>query len=224
MSHAREHEFEPQHGLPEPLPRSERILWQGTPDWRVLARRAFHVRKVAVYFGLLVALRALLMLDEGAGLVQVVVAASWLAVLGAVSTGLLATLAWLSARSTVYTLTDRRIVMRIGIVLTLTYNIPYARIVGAGLRAETDGHGDIALSLNRADRIAWLHLWPHVRPWRMAHPEPMLRALPRAAEVARALTDAWAASTGQIAAAAVTPEGRNAGSGFGAAPTALAGR
>ena len=51
--HGHEHEFEPQHGLPERLPGDERIVWQGAPDPGVLARRAFHLRKLALYFGLL---------------------------------------------------------------------------------------------------------------------------------------------------------------------------
>ena len=50
---AREHEFEAQYGLPEKLPEGERILWQGAPDWQVIARRVFHVNKVAIYFALM---------------------------------------------------------------------------------------------------------------------------------------------------------------------------
>ena len=46
-----EHDFEPIRGLPGPLPEGETILWQGAPDWRVLAVQAFHVRAVAIYFG-----------------------------------------------------------------------------------------------------------------------------------------------------------------------------
>ena len=37
-----EHDDEPQNGLPEALPAGERLLWQGSPDWRVLARHGFH--------------------------------------------------------------------------------------------------------------------------------------------------------------------------------------
>ena len=36
-----EHEFEPVHGLPEKLPAGEKILWQGSPDWKTLANEAF---------------------------------------------------------------------------------------------------------------------------------------------------------------------------------------
>ena len=47
---AHEHEFEAAHGLPEPLPRGEHILWQGSPDWRTLAVQVMHVRTQAFYF------------------------------------------------------------------------------------------------------------------------------------------------------------------------------
>ena len=47
--------FEPIRGLPDHLPKGERLLWQGAPDWRLLAIQAFHVRKVAIYFALIAA-------------------------------------------------------------------------------------------------------------------------------------------------------------------------
>ena len=78
---------------------------------------------------------------------------------------------------TVYTLTDKRVVMRIGIVLTLTFNIPYRRIAAAGLHLDTRGTGDLPLALLPPDHIAYLHLWPHARSWRVARPEPMLRSV-----------------------------------------------
>jgi hypothetical protein len=103
----------------------------------------------------------------------------------------LAVLAWLTCRTTVYTLTNQRVVMRIGIVLTLTFNLPLSRLQSADLKRIDTDRGDIALALSGSDRIAWLHLWPHARPWRLARPEPMLRAVPRAAEVAQLLAQAW---------------------------------
>ena len=223
MAHAREHEFEPEHGLPERLPGGERILWQGAPDWRALALRVFHVRKVAIYFAALVALRVLLMLDDGAGPAAVAISALWLVALGLLAIGLLACLAWLSARATVYTLTERRIVMRIGIVLTLTFNIPFSRVVAADFRPQSGDRGDIALRLTAHDRIAWLHLWPHARPWRVARPEPMLRALPQAAMVARLLSEAWARSAGREVTPLATPDAAAAGFG-GRMPSPVAAR
>ncbi len=195
-SAGQEHEFEPVHGLPEVLPAGEHLLWQGSPDWKRLAQRAFHVRKLVVYFALLMALRLAVLLDGTPTLREVVLSVVWMAVLAGTALGLLSLMAWLSARATVYSVTNRRVVMRIGIVLTLTFNIPFKRITGAGLHLEADGTGDLPLALSGEDRIAWLHLWPHARPWHLAHPEPMLRSVPQAAEVARLLTEAWSRSTG----------------------------
>lgn len=197
-----EHEFEPQYGLPERLPDDERVLWQGSPDWRALAITRFHVRKVAIYFAVLLAWRIASLVHDGM--------APWPAVSGSVvlfsasalALACLAALAWFSARNTVYTLTDKRVVMRIGIVLTLTLNLPFKRIESAALHlmgrdGGPHGLGDIALALRKPDRIAFLNLWPHARRWRLSRPEPALLCVPRAEAVARLLTDAWRAHTGE---------------------------
>jgi hypothetical protein len=207
-----EHEFEPQYGLPERLPPDERLLWQGAPDWRVLARHVFLADKAAIWLAVMLALRFGTTLADGEGPVAALRSIAWLAPLFALGVALLVLLAWFTARTTVYTLTDRRLVMRIGIVLTVAYNLPLSRLEGADLRPGRDGFGDIALTLEQPTRIAWLHLWPHVRPWHVARPQPMLRSLPDAEAVARRLADAWSVANGNAArswrsaAAAAEPE------------------
>ena len=37
-------------GVPEPLPQGERLLWQGKPNWRSIARHTLHIDKIALYF------------------------------------------------------------------------------------------------------------------------------------------------------------------------------
>jgi Bacterial PH domain len=197
---SREHEFEAQYGLPEELPPGERILWQGAPDWKVLARRVFHVNKVAIYFAAMLAWRFTSVMSDTQDIGAAFASLAWLAPFFALGLGLLLLLGWWSARSTAYTLTDKRIVMRIGIVLTVTYNLPLKRIEGADLRAAGGGCEDIALTLERGTNIAWLHLWPHVRPWRVAKTQPMLRALPDAPAVAALLATAWSEVNGVAAA------------------------
>jgi Bacterial PH domain len=198
--HGHEHEFEPQFGLPEPLPADERILWQGSPDWRMLARTAFHVRKLALYFGAILALRAVSVLADGGTAAEVSKALMLLLPLALLAIAIAAALAWLSSRTCVYTLTDKRVVLRIGIVLSLTFNLPLRRLATAGLRLHADGSGDMPLTLAGTDTIAYLHLWPHARPWRVAQPEPLLRCVPDAARVSALLAAAWADATGLAAA------------------------
>jgi hypothetical protein len=113
-------------------------------------------------------------------------------------------LAFMTARTTVYTLTNKRVVMRLGIVLTVTFNLPLKRVSAADVRDLPGGFGDISLALTGEDRIAWVHLWPSVRPWRIKKTEPTLRAVPDARAVAVQLRDAWSQATG-LAAVAVAP-------------------
>ncbi len=190
-SHEHEHEFEPQPGLPEALPAGEHVLWQGAPDWRVLARECFHVRKLIVYFTILVAWRIATVVSSGAGPREILLASAMALGLAATALGLVTLMAWMSARTTAYTITDRRVVMRVGIVLSVTFNLPFAKVESAGLHRLPDDHGDIALALDARNRIAFPHLWPHVRPWHVARTQPSLRCVADASAVADLLTEAW---------------------------------
>lgn len=198
MSHADpEHDHEPVHGLPEALPAGEQIVWQGAPQWQRLARDALHVHKVVVYFALLAAWRAVDVLGAGGGALDALAAVTWTLPLASVAVGLLVLIAWLVARTTVYTLTNRRVVMRVGVVLGISFNLPLGRIASAGLRRHADGSGDISLVLTGPERIAYLHLWPHARAWHVRQPQPTMRALRDAQHVATLVANALAASAGQ---------------------------
>jgi len=199
--HEHEHEFEAQHGLPERLPKGERILWQGSPDAKVLARQLFHLRALVVYFAAILALRGGFVLADGATVAEALKAVGMVAPLAAMAIGLAWGMAVMCARTTVYTITTKRVVMRIGIVLNLTFNLPFTRLEGASLRDTGLGTGDIPLTLAKGDRIAYLHLWPHARPWRTARPEPMMRCVPDAARVSAVLAQAWREAQPEIFAA-----------------------
>ena len=174
-----EYDNEPIPGLPGLLPPGERILWQGSPDWRALARTAFHTRLIAGYFGVLATVAGGFALTNGdpTGLAMT-------ATLGTVGVALLHLLAWGSARTTIYTLTNRRIVMRIGMAVPKCINLPLGTIASVDLAARADGTGDVPLTLTGAPRLGYLALWPHARPVRIARPQPMLRSVPDAASVA----------------------------------------
>lgn len=190
---APEHEFEAEHGLPEPLPSGERILWQGGPELRPMLERVFHLRALAAYFALVLAARAVTVFAQGGDVADGAIAALWLLPAALLGLGLTALLGYLTARTTVYTITDRRVVLRVGIVLTVTFNLPFSRIAAAAVRPALAGSGDIALALGGSDQIAYLHLWPHVRPWRVRRTEPMLRCIGDVDRVGQLLCDAWRA-------------------------------
>ncbi len=171
-----EYENEPIRGLPGLLPAGEEILWQGSPAWRTLARTAFRTRIVAGYF-IVLAVYALVANGTYQGVVMT-------SALGVIGVALLYLLAWASARTTVYTLTNRRIVLRIGIAVPKCFNLPLRTIGSVDLALRPDGTGDVALVVAGPAKLGILALWPHARPWKLAAPQPMLRAIPEAETIA----------------------------------------
>lgn len=187
-----EHGLEPIPGLPEALPEGEVLLWQGAPAWTEIAQRVFLIRWVMGYFLLLAGWDLLSASLQGGSMVTAIGAAAVLLLVGSVGIGILALLAMAVARTSVYSITSRRLVLRVGVALPITINIPFAAIAGAALRNRKDGHGDIVMELLPSHRISWIALWPHCAGWSFGRPKPMLRGVANAASVARILGEAVA--------------------------------
>ncbi|WP_121633951.1 photosynthetic complex putative assembly protein PuhB [Tropicibacter alexandrii] len=190
---------EPVKGLPETPPEGERILWQGRPDAWALSWQALSLPWVAGYFAVLAAWRFGAIIDtvpSGAA----VAASSPFLILGAVVCALLWLVGFVQARATVYTITNRRVAMRIGAALTVTLNLPFSQLRNAELDLRGNGTGTIALDLMGETRLSYLVCWPHVRPWHLRRTQPALRCIPDAAKVAQILSDAAEArvSTPQV--------------------------
>lgn len=196
-----EHEHEPVPGLPEDLPAGERLLWQGAPSWRALARRSLHVRKVAAYFVLLAVWHVVEVMNTGTGLVEAVRGAAWLIVLGGLGVAVLSGLAWALARSTMYTITSKRVVMRFGVALPMSVNLPLKLVEAADLRRHDDGTADLPLTLLPGSRMGYLLTWPHVQPWHYFRVRPMLRGLVDGETAAKALMSALGVTEAMPAAA-----------------------
>ncbi len=197
-------DLRPPRGLPEWLPEGERLLWQGAPDWRMLARQAFHVRGLVIYFGVIVAYCFGSSVLGGTPLAEAALSGAKLAGVALVPIAFLAAYAWAVGRATVYSVTNRRVVIQIGLALPVTINLPFGKIDSAALNLRANGFGDISLLLNAGDKLAYLVLWPHARPWRLKRPEPMFRSVPDAGRVGQLLARELAASADMPV--LVTPE------------------
>lgn len=173
----REHDFEPIRGLPGNLPEGEVILWQGSPKFWLMAQQAFHIRAVSGYFAVLIAWRAASGISAGQSPDHVLAAAAFGLPVALAGLGLITFLAWLNTVTTVYTITNKRVVMRFGAAATKAINLPFTVIDSASVKSLQSGGGDLALALKAPNKIAFLQLWPHARPWRMANPQPTLRGL-----------------------------------------------
>lgn len=188
MSHD-DFKFEPVRGLPEALPEGEHILWQGSPAPLRLARDALGLTWVAGYFAVLTVWRvgvSSTYVSFGEALAHGIP----FLVVGMLACLLIYGLAFMQARSAVYTLTNKRVAMRIGAALTMTLNLPYTQIGNAGLDAKKSGHGTLAFELIGNTRFSYLMTWPHVRPWHMSKTQPAFRSIPDAQKVAEIFSDA----------------------------------
>jgi hypothetical protein len=200
-----EHDFEPIRGLPGALPQGETLLWQGAPDWWTMAQQAFHIRAVGLYFAGMSAWRAWQGLSRGESPMAVVQNLVLTAPVALAGLAILAFLAWLNSRTTVYTITNRRVVMRFGAAIPKAINIPFTVIEAAALKTLAGGAGDVALALKSPNKIAFLQLWPHARPWLFSSPQPTLRALAEAGSPAAILAKAIQNQPGVVLARAADP-------------------
>jgi len=181
--------FDVAPGIPAPLPKGEEVLWQGRPDTSALAREAFKIRWIAAYMGLLVLWKAGAGFADGGAALAILRGLPYL-VLALAAVAVVWLLAWAQARATVYTVTTARVLMKIGAALSVTYNIPFAQVATARLDLKPNGTGTIALETLGETRLAFLALWPHLRPGRLKKTEPALRCIPDAERVAKLLAEA----------------------------------
>lgn len=166
-----EYSHEPTRGLPAILPHDEHILWQSGPDWKNMALNALHIRLTIAYFAAIV-----IWLGTNGDPTSAIA----VSVLGICVVGLFALFAWGVGRTTVYTLTNKRLVLRIGVALNKCINLPLTEIQSANLKMLQAGHGNIVLKLKGAPRLGYIMLWPHARSLRFVTPQPSLRAIPDA--------------------------------------------
>ncbi len=174
-------------GLPDHLPEGERLLWQGRPDWKRLAINAFHIRKVAIYFAALIVAQGVWKLSNGATLAEAVHAVPAMLGLGLCACAILLGFAYASARTTHYTLTSKRVLMKVGIALPVIINLPLRQIDGASFAPTGKGCGTVCFKTGGATRLAYLLLWPHAKPWNLTRPQPSFRDIPDVEGVASRL-------------------------------------
>ncbi len=191
MKHSSMTNFEIERALDlaAPLPKGEQVIWLDSPDWKSFALRVFHMKALTIYFTTAITFNILWMVANGSPTADVLVSTARLVPLSLLALALFALMAWLMAKSTTYAITNHRVFLRIGVALSITVTVPLKTIRSADLKLYKDGTGDLPLSLTGEDRLAYLHLWPHARPWQLKDTAPMLRAVPDAKKVAEILAN-----------------------------------
>lgn len=180
---------EPINGLPELPPRGEVILWQGRPNWFRLTVESLNLWWVVAYFAVLTAWRFITVIDVFSFGRAIIMTLPFV-IMTLIVVLLLMLVGFIQARATVYTITNRRVAMRIGAALTVTLNIPYTQIENAAVSVGKASCGNIALETKGDSKFSYLVLWPHIRSWKISKPEPTLKAIPDVQSVAQILAKA----------------------------------
>jgi hypothetical protein len=152
-----------------------------------MARTVFHLRSVCIYFAILIAVHVSVQIARGSSLSEVLLGSTWMLGLGLTAIAILAVLAWSYARTTIYTLTNKRLVLRFGVAMPMMVNIPLSILGAADMRQHKDGSGDIILTLNQKKRLSYFMLWPNVRPMKFSPIQPAMRSLGDVGAAASAL-------------------------------------
>ena len=181
--------------LPGPLPDGEHVLWQRSPLWQPFGRRVFHTYKIALYFVIILAWVAIAA-ALGGGLGDAWRSLLWTLppALGVVL--LLGFFAWAYSRNTVYTITNKRVIIQSGLAFTTAINLPFSKLYSADMKTFSDGSGDIELSMS-GPRILYSMIWPNNRLFAIKRPRPVLWALPEPRQAADILGQALASDERQ---------------------------
>ena len=149
--------FEPIRGLPERPPEGEVILWQGQPNWLRLTVESLNVWWILGYFIFLFVWRFISVSDLMPLNQAVLVSLPFLA-LAMIVTLLLMLVGYIQAKATVYTITNKRVVMRIGAALTVTLNLPFTEIENAAIASSSKNFGSIAIDTKQDAKFSFLVL------------------------------------------------------------------
>jgi hypothetical protein len=188
--HHDDFEFEPIPGLPESPPEGEQVLWSGSPlKWR-LGPHVFRTKWILVLFAILAVSSIFSGLNHGAGFTRIAVTFATMLFLGGLIALFFTLMGWLIAINTIYTITNKRLVIRHGVTMPMTINVPFAKVARADAKVRRDGTADISLALLDGNRLSIFAIWPHNRPWSWQSAAPAMRMVPDGAKVADILVNA----------------------------------
>ena len=148
--------------LSENLPNGEQLIWQGRPERYALATRAMYLKYIAFYLVALIAARTGYLILDGESVATWSGMLAWQLLASAFVILLIVGLAAVYSRTTRYSLTNERLIIKTGAAITIHINLPLQQITAADLREYSDGTGDITLQVSRAEKLYWLLRLRHV--------------------------------------------------------------
>ena len=114
---------------------------------------------------------------------------------GILASFILMALAGIQSQSSVYIITENRVIIKSGAALSFLISIPFKKIKAVNLQKRKGSLGTISFELSSGKRVPYISCWPSVRPWKLKNTEPAFSCIEDVDEVATILRKSVMAGT-----------------------------
>mgnify|MGYP001395706820 FL=1 len=178
--------FEVHKNILDAIPEGESILWKGKPSFWGFSWYFFGLKLLAFYLIILSVVFAARLTVTDFFTAFVVDFLPFL-LSGILTSCILMALAKIQSQSSVYIITENRVIIKSGAALSFLISMPFKKIKAVNLQKRKGSLGTISFELNSGKRVPYISCWPSVRPWRFKKTEPAFSCIENVDEVATIL-------------------------------------
>ena len=197
--------FEVHKNILDAIPEGESILWKGKPSFWGFSWYFFGLKLLAFYLIILSVVFAARLTVTDFFTAFVVDFLPFL-LSGILTSCILMALAKIQSQSSVYIITENRVIIKSGAALSFLISMPFKKIKAVNLQKRKGSLGTISFELNSGKRVPYISCWPSVRPWRFKKTEPAFSCIENVDEVATILRKSVMAGRVSLQAHIINPE------------------
>ena len=187
--------FEAPKNILDAIPNGESILWKGRPSLWGFSWNLFGLKWITLYLSMLsIVSVARFFASDFYTAFYVDFLPFFLS--GIFASIILIGLAAIQAYSTVYIITENRVIIKTGAALSFLISMPFKKIKEVNLQKRGASIGTISFELFSNKRVPYISCWPSVRPWKFKKTQPAFSCVRSVDEVATILRKT--AMTGNI--------------------------
>ena len=187
--------FEAPKNILDAIPNGESILWKGRPSLWGFSWNLFGLKWITLYLSMLsIVSVARFFASDFYTAFYVDFLPFFLS--GIFASIILIGLAAIQTYSTVYIITENRVIIKTGAALSFLISMPFKKIKEVNLQKRGASIGTISFELLSEKRVPYISCWPSVRPWKFKRTQPAFSCVRSVDEVATILRKT--AMTGNI--------------------------
>lgn len=187
--------FEAPKNILDAIPNGESILWKGRPSLWGFSWNLFGLKWITLYLSILsIVSVARFFASDFYTAFYVDFLPFFLS--GIFASIILICLAATQTYSTVYIITENRLIIKTGAALSFLISMPFKKIKEVNLQKRGASIGTISFELLSEKRVPYISCWPSVRPWKFKRTQPAFSCIGSVDEVATILRKT--AMTGNI--------------------------